>query len=148
MLLAATERATPVRKMVRPPRAADDRSRPACGSFTVPEVMLTMRPNFLAVIRADRLLHQFDRDHHVGGDALEHLRARQLRKSRGGGPALLLTRMSGSGAAANSAACPSGVPTSAATAVTLAPVFDLIVGGRLHDRRVTPVDDDVAAGLG
>ena len=48
------------------------------------------------------------------------------RKSRGGGPALLLTRMSGSGAAANSAACPSGVATSAATAVTLAPVMALI----------------------
>src|SRR6202035_3390378 len=42
--------------------------------------------------------------------------------SRNGGPALLLTRMSGSGQAANSALCPSGEATSAATAVTFAPV--------------------------
>src|SRR5262245_24871525 len=44
------------------------------------------------------------------------------RKSRGGGPALLFTRMSGSGQAANSAAWPSGVATSARTGVILAPV--------------------------
>src|SRR5262245_53812781 len=44
------------------------------------------------------------------------------RKSRNGGPALLLTKISGCGQAASSAACPSGVPTSPRTAVTLAPV--------------------------
>ena len=47
---AATERATPARKAVRPARAPDDRSRPTSGIFTEPEVMLTMRPNFLATI--------------------------------------------------------------------------------------------------
>src|SRR5579864_7215006 len=44
------------------------------------------------------------------------------RKSRNGGPALLLTRMSGSGQAANSAFWPSAEATSAATGMTLAPV--------------------------
>ena len=42
------------------------------------------------------------------------------RKSRNGGPALLVIRMSGSGQTANSLAWPSAVPTSATTALTLA----------------------------
>ena len=46
----ATERATPARKAVRPARAPEDRSRPASGIFTEPDVMLTMRPNFFAII--------------------------------------------------------------------------------------------------
>src|SRR5262249_41899812 len=49
-LEAATERATPARKAVRPARAPEERSRPESGIFTEPEVMLTMRPNFLARI--------------------------------------------------------------------------------------------------
>ena len=49
-LEAATERATPARNAVSPARAPDDRSRPTSGIFTEPEVMLTMRPNFLATI--------------------------------------------------------------------------------------------------
>src|ERR1700735_239076 len=44
------------------------------------------------------------------------------RKTRNGGPALLLTRMSGSGQAARRAFWPSGEATSAATAMILAPV--------------------------
>src|SRR5712671_975352 len=44
------------------------------------------------------------------------------RYSRGGGPALLLTRMSGSGQAANKAAWPSALATSALTGMILAPV--------------------------
>ena len=47
---AATERATPARNAVRPARAPEDRSSPTSGIFTEPEVMLTMRPNFLAII--------------------------------------------------------------------------------------------------
>src|ERR1700722_3722716 len=46
----ATVRATPARNAVRPARAPDDRSRPAIGILTEPEVMLTMRPNFLATM--------------------------------------------------------------------------------------------------
>ena len=70
---AATERATPARNAVRPARAPDDRSRPASGIFTEPEVMLTMRPNFLRDHRVDRLLDQLDRHDHVGDDAVDHL---------------------------------------------------------------------------
>src|SRR5262249_58223157 len=38
---AATERATPARKAVKPARAPEERSRPESGIFTEPEVMLT-----------------------------------------------------------------------------------------------------------
>ena len=70
------------------------------------------------------------------------------RKSRNGGPALLLTRMSGSGQAANSAFWPSGVATSAATAVTFAPVaLRDFGGGGLERLAVAAVDDDLATGL-
>ena len=72
-LEAATERATPARKAVRPARAPEERSRPASGILTEPEVMLTMRPNFLADHRVDRLLDQLDRHDHVGDDAVDHL---------------------------------------------------------------------------
>ena len=76
--LSATVRATPARKAVSPARAPDDRSRPASGAFTAPEVMLTMRPKRALRHRVDHLLDQFDRHHHVGGDAVEHLLARQF----------------------------------------------------------------------
>ena len=48
--LSATVRATPATNAVRPARAPDDRSRPAIGAFTAPEVMLTMRPNLRCII--------------------------------------------------------------------------------------------------
>src|SRR5581483_6231374 len=43
-LRSATLRATPARKAVRPARAPEDKSRPASGIFTEPEVMLTILP--------------------------------------------------------------------------------------------------------
>ena len=46
----ATERAMPARNAVSPARAPEDRSSPASGIFTEPEVMLTMRPNLLRTI--------------------------------------------------------------------------------------------------
>jgi hypothetical protein len=46
----------------------------------------------------------------------------QLRKSPGGGPPALLTRMSGCGQAASAAARPAGVTMSAATVMTSTPV--------------------------
>ena len=117
----ATERATPARKAVRPARAPDDRSRPACGIFTVPDVMLTMRPNFRAVMALIAFW--------VSSTAITMLAITpsiicsrvSSRKSRIGGPALLLIRMSGSGQAANSARCPSGWARSAVTAWTVVP---------------------------
>ena len=71
------------------------------------------------------------------------------RKSRRGGPPLLLTRMSGAGQAASSAAWPSGVLTSAATAFTstLKRAGDL-GGGCVECLPVTAIDDDIAAGFG
>ena len=50
----------------------------------------------------------------------------QLRKSPGGGPPALLTRMSTAGQAASACARPSGVVMSPATATTFAPVLFLI----------------------
>ncbi len=69
---AATLRATPARNAVSPARAPDDRSRPPIGILTDPDVMLTMRPNFFADHRVDRLLNQLYGDDHVGDDAVEH----------------------------------------------------------------------------
>src|SRR5258707_1192071 len=51
-LEAATERATPARNAVRPARAPEERSSPESGIFTEPDVMLTMRPNFLVHIES------------------------------------------------------------------------------------------------
>jgi hypothetical protein len=70
------------------------------------------------------------------------------RKSRNGGPALLLTRISGSGQAANSAFWPSGEATSAATAMILAPVALRSSSAVAEAILVAAVDDDLAAGLG
>ena len=70
------------------------------------------------------------------------------RKSRNGGPALLFTRMSGSGQAASKAAWPSCVATSAATAFTLPPVALRNLGGhRFEPFGIETVDRDLAAGL-
>ena len=71
------------------------------------------------------------------------------RKSRNGGPALLLTRISGSGQAANSAFWPSGEATSATTGVILAPVaLRSSLGGGGEAILVEAVDHHLAAGLG
>ncbi len=75
---AATERATPARKAVSPARAPEERSSPASGIFTEPDVILTMRPNFLLDHRIDHLLRKLDGDHHIGDHAIDHLRAREL----------------------------------------------------------------------
>src|SRR3954447_26782612 len=72
-LCCATERAMPARNAVSPARAPDDRSRPTSGIFTEPEVMLTMRPNFLLDHRLDRSLQQLDRHDHVADHAFDHL---------------------------------------------------------------------------
>ena len=87
------------------------------GAFTEPEVMLTMRPKRRATMPSIT-----PRISATGASMLASSPAimsawESSRKSFGGGPPLLLTRMSGSGHAAMSAARPSGVPTSAATGV-------------------------------
>ena len=119
---AATVRATPARNAVRPARAPDDRSRPAIGILTEPEVMLTMRPNFLATIGSMTFWISSTATTMLAMTPSIIFCRSSSRKSRNGGPALLLTRISGSGQAANSAFCPSGEATSAATGMILAPV--------------------------
>ena len=121
-LEAATERATPARNAVSPARAPDDRSRPTSGIFTEPEVMLTMRPNFFATIGSMAFWMSSMATIMLPMTPSIIFCRSSSRKSRNGGPALLLTRISGSGQAANSAFWPSGEATSAATAVILAPV--------------------------
>ena len=70
------------------------------------------------------------------------------RKSRNGGPALLLTRMSGSGQAANSAFWPSGGRDVGHDRDHLgAGRLGDLGGGRLRSSPVAPVDHDLAAGL-
>src|SRR6185437_7677841 len=105
-----------------PARAPDDRSRPASGIFTEPDVMLTMRPNLRRLIGSITFW--------ISSIATTMLATTpsiicwrvSSRKSRNGGPALLLIRMSGSGQAASSAFWPSGAATSAVTGMILAPV--------------------------
>ena len=119
---AATLRATPARKAVRPARAPDDRSSPAIGIFTDPEVILTMRPNFLATIGSIAFWISSTATTMLATTPSSIFCRSSSRKSRNGGPALLLTRISGSGQAANRAFWPSGEATSAATGIILAPV--------------------------
>ena len=77
--------------------------------------MLTMRPNFFAIIGSIAFwISSIATTMLAMTPSIIFCRS-SSRKSRNGGPALLLTRMSGSGQAANSAFWPSGEATSAAT---------------------------------
>src|SRR5262245_30741249 len=71
------------------------------------------------------------------------------RKSRNGGPALLAIKMSGSGQAANSASWPCLLPTSAATAWTLAPVAlrisAAVASSRLASSPLTTISQPASA---
>src|SRR5208283_2548947 len=86
------------------------------------EVMLTMRPNFLAIIGSIAFWISSTATIMLATTPSIIFCRSSSRKSRKGGPALLLTRMSGSGQAANSAFCPSAEATSAATGIIVAPV--------------------------
>src|SRR5215475_475327 len=89
----------PAMKPVRPARAPLERPSTSIGDFTAAEVMLTMRPNLRAIM-SSRV---------------------QLRKSPGGGPPALLTRMSGSGQAFSTASRPACVVISPTISVTVTP---------------------------
>ena len=114
-------RDSPAMKPVRPVRAPFDRPSSGIGYFTAPEVMLTMRPKLFAImasttariIRIGAIM--------LASSALIQVSRSQSRKSPGGGPPALLTRMSGE-AQARSAACrPSCVVMSPGTVVTVMP---------------------------
>ena len=102
-LSAATPRATPARNAVSPARAPDDRSRPASGIFTVPEVMLTIRPNLRRTIGSMTFCVSSIAVTMFATTPSSICSRVSPRKSRSGGPLLLFTRMSGSGHAASRA---------------------------------------------
>ena len=147
-LEAATERATPAMKAVSPARAPEERSRPASGIFTEPEVMLTMRPNFLAAIGSMTFWVSSTATTMLAITPSSICARVSWRKSRNGGPALLFTRMSGSGQAPSSAAWPSDVATSPCTGGHLGAGRPAqLGGGRVQRLAVPTVDDHLAAGL-
>ena len=112
----------PATKPVRPARAPFDMPRIGIGDFTEAEVMFTMRPNLREIMPSTVALISSIGVSMLSFSALFQSSSDQSRKSPGGGPPALVTRMSGAGQAASSLARPSGVVTSQAMAVTLAPV--------------------------
>ena len=120
--LSATVRAIPARKAVKPARAPLDKSRPATGIFTVMDVIFTMRPNpFAAIESITCCIRLIGVSIFIFTPSIMAFLS-SWRKSFNGGPALLFTKISGSGQAASSAICPSSVLTSAATGITDTPV--------------------------
>ena len=115
-------RATPATKPVRPLRAPLDKPNTSIGAFTALEVMLITRPKPRAAMPSTVALISSMGVSMLASTALIHASRSQSRKSPGGGPPALVTTISksrpGPPAAANTAARPSGVVMSAATATT------------------------------
>src|SRR6266511_1725755 len=86
------------------------------------EVMLTMRPKRLAIIPSTVALISSTGVSMFAVSAFCQSSSENLRKSPGGGPAALVTRMSGCGQAASAAMRPCSLVMSAATVTTVAPV--------------------------
>ena len=91
------------------------------GAFTADDVMLTMRPNLRAIMPSTVALISSIGVSMFASSARIQASRSQSRKSPGGGPPALLTRMSGCGHAASAAARPSGVVMSHATHATRRP---------------------------
>ena len=131
-VVAASSRAGPAMKAVRPARAPEERSSPRIGIFTESEVMFDDAAEALLAHRRDDALDEFDRRHHVLDDAGEHGVAIELAEILDRRPAIVVHQDVGLGAGGEKASWPSlSAETSAATAVTLAPVAvdDLIARG-------------------
>src|SRR5262245_15385087 len=111
-------RARPATKPVSPLRAPFDSPSTSIGAFTADEVMLTMRPKPRALMPSMLALMSSIGVSMLASTALIQASRSQLRKSPGGGPPALLTRMSTCGHAASAAARPSAVVMSPATART------------------------------
>ena len=120
-LLITVLREMPATKPVRPARAPLERPSISIGDFTAAEVMLTMRPNFRAIMPSTVALISSIGVSMLASIALIQSSRVQLRKSPGGGPPALLIRMSGSGQAFSTASRPAGVVMSPATSVTVTP---------------------------
>src|SRR3954449_988541 len=137
-LLITVFRAMPATKPVRPERAPLERPRTSIGDFTAAEVMLTMRPNFRAMIASTVALISSIGVSMLASIALIQSSRVQLRKSPGGGPPALLTRMSGSGQAFSAASRPAGVVMSPATSVTVTPGLALRMSSAALARTSAP----------
>ena len=107
---------------VSPARAPDDMVMCGRGVVTMAEVMLTMRPKRFSIMEGSTARTSIMGATILASSAPIQCSSSLVRKSRGSGPALLLTRMSGAGQAASRAARPSLVVTSATTARTCPPV--------------------------
>ena len=136
------------RRSGRRARRTTDRGRRSASS-TDPDVMLTMRPNFFATIGSIAFWISSTATIMLAMTPSSIFCRSSSRKSRNGGPALLLTRISGSGQAANKAFWPSGEATSAATGDDLrAGRLAQFLGRRGKLLLVAAVDHDLAAGFG
>src|SRR5213076_1087836 len=109
----------PGARPVREPQDVD-------GVLTALDVMLTTRPKRRAIMPSTVALMRRIGASMFASSALIQVSRSQSRKSPGGGPPALFTRMSGAGHAASSAARPASVVTSPATAVTRTPAASRI----------------------
>ena len=107
-LLITVLRESPATKPVRPARAPLESPSISIGAFTAAEVMLTMRPNLRDIMPSTVALISSIGVSMLASIALIQSSRVQLRKSPGGGPPALLTRMSGSGQAFSTASRPAG----------------------------------------
>jgi hypothetical protein len=100
-LCSTVLRATPATKPVRPLRAPLDSPRMSIGAFTELDVMLTMRPKRRAIMPSTvALISSIGVSMFASIAAIQSSRVHS-RKSPGGGPPALLTRMSTCGQAAS-----------------------------------------------
>jgi hypothetical protein len=111
-------RERPATKPVRPLRAPFERPRMSIGALTAPDVMLTTRPKPRSAILSTVAFISSIGVSMLASIALIQASRSQSRKSPGGGPPALLTRMSTCGQAASAAARPASVVMSPATART------------------------------
>lgn len=121
-LCRATWRDSPPTKPVSPARAPFDSPSVSMGMRTALDVILTMRPKRRATMPSSVALMSSMGASMLASMAAIQCSRVQFRKSPGGGPPALLTRMSGSGQAARAAWRPISLAMSAATAVTVTPV--------------------------
>ncbi len=137
-LLITVLRATPATKPVRPARAPLDNPNTSIGAFTAAEVMLTMRPNLRAIMPSTVALISSIGVSMLASSALIQSSRVQLRKSPGGGPPALLTRISGSGQAFSAASRPAGVVMSPTTSVTVTPGYSLRISAAVFASASAP----------
>ena len=128
-------RAMPATKPVSPARAPFERPRMSIGDLTAADVMFTTRPNSRSIMPSTVARMSSMAVSMLALSAAFQSSRVHSRKSPGGGPPALLTRMSGSGQAASTAARPSGVVMSPGTAVTRAPGVRPDRGRRLLEGR-------------